>query len=113
MMPGFLIQVGGITNCFHLSGIVTPALVNPPRVMVNGSQQVLTTSDLLTVAGCIFNVLGAAHPCVKVRVDAATRVKINGQPAAILTPTALCLAADQAPQGIPISIPTQKRVIAT
>jgi hypothetical protein len=88
-------------------------VVNPPKVLVNGGQQVLTVSDLLVVAGCIFNVSGVAHPCVKVRVDAATRVKINGQPAAILTPTALCLAADQAPQGIPVSTTNQKRVIAT
>jgi hypothetical protein len=112
-MPGFLIQAEGVTSCFHLSGKVTPALVNPPRVKVNGAQQVLTVSDSLVVAGCLFNVSGAAHPCVKVRVDASARVKINGQAAAILTPAALCLAADQAPQGIPISTPIQKRVIAT
>ncbi|WP_177186357.1 hypothetical protein [Nitrosomonas sp. Nm166] len=80
---------------------------------MNGSQQVLTTAELLVVAGCLFNVSGGPHPCVKVRVDAATRVKINGQPAAILTPAALCLAADQAPQGIPNSASNQKRVIAT
>lgn len=112
-MPGYLIQVGGITTCFHQSGLVTPTLVNPPRVKVNGAQQVLTIADLLLVAGCLFNVSGGPHPCVKIRVDAATRVKINGQPAAILTPAALCLAADQAPQGLPNSASTQKRVIAT
>jgi hypothetical protein len=112
-MPGFLIQVGGIINCFHQTGLVTPTLVNPPRVKVNGAQQVLTTPELLVVAGCLFNVSGAPHPCVKVQVEAAARVKINGQPAAILTPTALCVAADQVPQGIPNSAATQKRVIAT
>lgn len=112
-MPGYLIQVGGIINCFHQSGIVTPNLVNPPRVKVNGTQQVLTTADLLMISGCLFNVAGGPHPCVKVQVEAAARVKINGQPAAILTPAALCLAVDAAPQGIPNSTATQKRVIAT
>jgi uncharacterized Zn-binding protein involved in type VI secretion len=112
-MPGYLLHVGGIINCFHQSGIVTPSLINPPRVLVNETQQVLTTPELLTVAGCLFNVSGGPHPCVLVRVEAATRVKINGQPAAILTPTALCVAADQAPQGIPNSSSTKKRVIAT
>jgi uncharacterized Zn-binding protein involved in type VI secretion len=112
-MPGFLIQVGGITTCFHQSGLVTPTLVNPPRVKVNGVQQVLTIADAMAVAGCLFNVSGAPHPCVKVQVEAAARVKINGQPAAILTPAALCLAADLAPQGIPNSAATQKRVTAT
>lgn len=112
-MPGFLLHVGGIINCFHQSGLVVPQIMNPPRVVVNGSQQVLSVNELLTVAGCLFNVAGGPHPCVLVRVEAATRVKINSQPAAILTPAALCLAADQAPQGIPNSAATQKRVIAT
>lgn len=112
-MPGYLLQVGGIINCFHQSGIVTPTLTNPPRVKVNGTQQVLTTPELLKVAGCLFNISGSPHPCVLVRVEAATRVKINGRPAAILTPAAVCVAADQAPQGIPNSSSTQKRVIAT
>ena len=112
-MPGFLLHVGGITTCFHQTGVVQPTLINPPRVKVNGTLQVLTMPELLTVAGCLFNVSGAPHPCVLVRVEAAARVKINGQPAAILTPTAVCVSADQAPQGIPNSLPTQKRVTAT
>ena len=113
MMPGFLIQTGGITSCFHQSGIVTPTLKAPARVVVNKTQQVLNILDLLTVKGCLFNVAGGPHPCVLVRVEAAKRVLVNGQPAAILTPAALCVAADQAPQGIPVSIPIQKRVIAS
>lgn len=112
-MPGSLLQVGGIINCFHQSGIVTPSLINPPRVKVNDTQQVLTTPELLKVAGCLFNVSGSPHPCVLVRVEAATRVKINGRSAAIVTPAAVCVAADQAPQGSPNSNSTQKRVIAT
>ncbi|MGY6275057.1 hypothetical protein [Methylomonas sp. MgM2] len=112
-MPGYLIQDTGIINCFHQSGIVSANKVNLPKVTVNGGLQVLTTADILTVAGCLFNVSGGPHPCVKIQVEAATRVTINGQPAAILTPTAVCLAADAAPQGIPNSLAVQKRVIAT
>jgi hypothetical protein len=112
-MPGFLVHIGGIATCFHVSGIVTPTVINPPRVKINGVQQVLTTPELLTVAGCLFNISGGPHPCVLIRVEAAARVKINGQPAAILTPLALCVAADQAPQGIPNALANQKRVIAT
>jgi hypothetical protein len=112
-MPGFLTHVGGVVTCFHQTGAVKPTLANPPRVLVNGAQQVLSITELLAVIGCLFNVSGGPHPCVLVRVEAATRVRINGQPAAILTPAAVCVAADQAPQGIPNSIPNQKRVIAT
>src|SRR5574337_1169800 len=61
-MPGYLLQVGGIINCFHQSGIVTPTLVNPPRVKVNGTQQILTAPESLKVAGCLFNILGSPHP---------------------------------------------------
>jgi len=111
-MPGYLLHVGGILNCFHQSGIVTPALMNSPRVRVS-AQQALTVPELLQVAGCLFTIPSGLHPCVLVRVEAATRVKINGRPAAILTPAAVCVAADQAPQGIPNSSTTQKRVKAT
>jgi hypothetical protein len=112
-MPGLLLHVGGIINCFHQTGIVIPTVINPPRVLVNGGQQALTLPELLKVAGCLFNVSGSPHPCMTVRVEAATRVRINGQPAVIVTPAAICLAGDQAPQGLPNSLPTQKRVIAT
>jgi len=111
-MPGYLLHVGGILNCFHQSGIVTPALMNSPRVRVS-AQQALTVPELLQVAGCLFNQPVVTHPCVLVRVEAATRVKINGQPAVILTPAAVCVAADKTPQGIPNSSMTQKRVRGT
>jgi hypothetical protein len=113
-MPGLLLHVGAITNCFHQTGVVSASPVSPPRVMVNDVQPVLTISDLHKVVGCLFTVPGPkAQPCVTVRVEAATRVMVNGQPVAILTPAALCLSAEQVPQGIPNSAATQKRVIAT
>ncbi len=112
-MPGFLLHVGAIVACFH-NGPVKPNVVQPPRVLVNGAQQVLTIGEIHQVKGCLFTVPGPkAQPCVLVRVEPATRVLINGQPAAILTPAAICLSAEQIPQGVPKSTPTQKRVIAT
>lgn len=110
-MPGLLLHVGGITNCFHQMGMITVSPMSP-RVMLNG-QVALTMSDLHTVAGCLFTVGTKPQPCVTVRVEPATRVSIGGRPAALLTPAALCLSAEQIPQGIPISTATQKRVVAT
>lgn len=113
-MPGFLLHVGGITNCFHQTGAVVANPVSPPRVFCAAALPALTIADLHKVAGCLFTVPGPKpQPCATIRVDPATRVMINGQPAAILTPGALCLSAEQAPQGIPVSLATQKRVIVT
>jgi hypothetical protein len=111
-MPGFLLHLGAIVTCFH-GGAVQPVIANPPRVRVNGVQQALTIAEMHTVAGCIFTVGIKPQPCILVRVEPAVRVKINGQPAAILTPAAICQSAEQAPQGIPNSAPCQKRVVVT
>ena|SRR5437016_1030112 len=113
-MPGLLLHVGGITNCFHLSGVVVANPKTPPRVFVNGGQPVLSIADLHKVGGCLFTLPGGKpQPCMSVKVEAAVRVRINSVAAALLTPAAVCLSAEQAPQGIPVSTPTQKRVIAT
>jgi hypothetical protein len=84
-----------------------------PRVLVSG-QPVATLPDPSTIAGCVFNVSGAPHPCVRVQwTVGATRVLIDGKPALLQMSTGLCLAADQAPQGPPVITTTQVRVIAT
>jgi hypothetical protein len=111
-MPGFLAHVGAITNCIHITGAVIPTITSPPRVFVNGAQQVLTIKDPLTVAGCLFIVALKPQPCVLVRLEPSTRVFVNGAPALILTPLAMCFSAEQAPQGPPLAIPIQKRVVA-
>jgi hypothetical protein len=112
-MPGLLIHQGALTNCPHAGSIqVVPPV--PPRVFVNLTTPALTVANVPTVVGCTFTVPGPKpQPCVRVQVTPATRVFINGQPAAILTPTVLCLSAEQAPQGPPNSMAIQKRVIAT
>jgi hypothetical protein len=117
-MPGFLVHIGALTNCPH-AGAVTAPPPAPPRVFVNVGQAVLTMANPLTVAGCPFQVPAPTpsgtkpQPCVTVRVQPATRVFINGQPAALLTPQTLCYSVEQLPQGPPNSAATQKRVIAT
>jgi len=111
-MPGFILHQNALTTCPHLGSIqvVPPA---PPRVFVSG-MPALTVANVPTVIGCTFTLPGPKpQPCVRVQVTPAARVFINAQPAAILTPTVLCLSAEQAPQGPPNSLATQKRVFAT
>ena len=115
-MPGLLVNLGGILTCPHAAPI-KPNPMSPPRVFVNGAQPVYTIVDLHTVAGCPFQIpfgVGTKpQPCVLVKLQPAVRVKINGIPAALLTPVAVCQSIEQIPQGPPNSAPNQKRVIAT
>lgn len=115
-MPGLLIHQGALIQCPH-QGAVTAPPPAPPRVFVNGAQAVFSVKEIHTVAGCTFQVPVPAgtkpQPCVKVLLEAATRVFISGSPAVILTPTAICQSVEQIPQGPPNSSPIQTRVIAT
>jgi hypothetical protein len=113
-MPGFLIHQNALIQCPHLSPI-TVVPPSPPRVFVNAIMPVLTVANVPTVApGCTFTLPGPKpSPCVRVQLTSATRVFINAQPAAILTPAVLCLNAEQVPQGPPNSMAIQTRVIAT
>ncbi len=111
-MPGLLVHIGAITTCFH-QGAVTPPPPSPPRVFVNLTQAVLSIKEVHAVAGCIFQVGTKPQPCVTIRVQPATRVFVNGVPAAILTPATLGYSAEQAPQGPPNTSSIQQRVIAT
>lgn len=115
-MPGLLIHQGALIQCPH-QGVIAAPPPAPPRVFVNGGQAVVSVKEIHTVAGCIFQVPAGPttkpQPCVKVLLESATRVLVNGFPAVILTPTALCQSVEQIPQGPPNSSPIQTRVIAT
>jgi hypothetical protein len=115
-MSGLLVHGGAITNCFHGGAVTTPP-PSPPRVFVNFTQPALSMKEIHAVAGCLFQIpvgLGTKpQPCVTIRVQPATRVFINGVPAAIFTPTTLGYSAEQIPQGPPNAGLIQKRVIAT
>jgi hypothetical protein len=110
-MPGFLFHVGAQAMCPHAGQISTVS--SNTRVMVS-KQAVATSADQFLIAGCPFVLGPAPHPCVKVQwIAPALRVKVGGQPAVLATSTALCLAADQAPQGAPLVLVTQVRVKGT
>jgi hypothetical protein len=103
-MPGPLLHVGALTNCFHGAPVTVPP--TNTRVSVSGALA-LTTADVPAVAGCPFQIpVGVAtkpQPCVTVKLIPSTKVLINNVPAAILTPATLCLSAEQIPQGAPVS----------
>jgi uncharacterized Zn-binding protein involved in type VI secretion len=80
------------------------------RVLVSG-MPVATMGDQYLVAGCAFTI-PPPQTCIRVQwLVPATRVLINGQPAILQTSVGLCLGPTQAPQGAPIVIATQPRVI--
>jgi hypothetical protein len=109
-MPGPILHVGATFTCLHGG----PALVVPgnPRVLVSG-MPVATMSDQFPVTGCLFNVSGSPHPCVRIQWTVpATRVFAGGAPVLLQTSVGLGVAADLAPQGPPVVIATQPRVIA-
>jgi hypothetical protein len=82
------------------------------RVLV-GTLPVATVADQALVAGCPFSP-GSPRPCVRVQwLTPAVRVLVNGQPPLLQTSAGLGLAADQAPQGPPLPVSVQPRVIAT
>jgi hypothetical protein len=110
-MPGYLYHVGVVAMCPH-AGQVT-AVSSNTRVLVS-SQPVATASDTYTIAGCVFNISSAPHPCVTVRwLAPAARVKVNGQPAILQTSPGMTIAGDQAPQGSPLIVTGQVRVRGT
>jgi hypothetical protein len=87
------------------------------RVTILG-QAVATAADQYLIAGCPFQVpIGTGtkpQPCVRIQYTLpATRVTSMGQPLVLATSTGLCLSAEQIPQGAPIPLSIQPRVIAT
>ncbi len=110
-MPTPIAHVGAVAQCPHGG----PIAIAPgsPRVLVSG-MPMATLADQDMVAGCVFNVSGAPHPCLRVQWTVpAVRVKSNLVPVILQTSVGLCLAADQAPQGPPIISATQPRVLGT
>jgi len=94
--------------CPHGGQVVT--ISSNTRVMVNG-MPAATMTDTFTVAGCVFNISGAPHPCVLVQfLVPASRVTVMGQPVILQTSPSLSKAADQAPQGPAVMVTVQPRV---
>lgn len=77
-------------------GVATPS---NQRVTLGGSPA-LVVSDLVTIAGCSFNVSGAPSPCLQVQwLAPANRVTVGGTPALLSSSVGLCVNAAGAPQG--------------
>jgi len=110
-MPGLMAHVGMVALCPH--GGMVVEVPSAPRVLVSGVPAA-TLADQYPIVGCVFNVAGAPHPCVRVQwLVPALRVKANLTPLVLQASVGLCLAADQVPQGPPIVSPAQPRVIGT
>src|SRR5438552_951059 len=110
-MPGPLAHVGAAAMCPH--GGQISIVPSNARVVVSG-QTVATLGDVYPIVGCPFNLAGTLHPCVKVQgLAPAARVLVNGQPAILQISSGLCLSADQTPQGPPVIVTTQPRVVGT
>jgi hypothetical protein len=109
-MPGPILHVGAMLTCTHQAPIQTPP--TNTRVFLSGALA-LTVADVPAVVGCPFQTpVPKPQPCVTVKMIPSTKVLVNNQPAALLTPATLCLSAEQIPQGPPNAGAIQKRVVA-
>lgn len=106
-MPGTLLHVGATVNCAH-QGQAQPTSSNP-RVKLMGNP-VVTQVSTYEIAGCTnppppppTNV----GPCLTAQwINAATRVKVMGQPVLLQDSKAICL-----PTNTPLTVAvTQLRV---
>jgi hypothetical protein len=108
-VPGPLLHVGATVLCSH--GGPAQFVPTNTRVLVGG-MPVATFADQTLVTGCAFSAPSGPHPCVRVQwLVPAARVLVNGAPALVQASTGLCLAADQAPQGAPLAVTVQPRVV--
>ena len=96
-MPGFLLDAGMSITCPH-GGSGAPA-PRSTRVTLGGKPPLLV-DDLVSIAGCAFNVSGAPSPCLRVQwLMPATRVRVEGSPVLLSSSVGLCVNAAGAPQG--------------
>ncbi|HEY3268742.1 MAG TPA: hypothetical protein VGM37_17635 [Armatimonadota bacterium] len=111
-MPGPLFHVGAVAMCPHGGPITT--ISSNARVLVGG-MPVATVADTYLVTGCVFTAPGPKpQPCVAVRwLVPAMRVFVNGQPVILQTSIGICQSAEQIPQGPPMVVSTQPRVVGT
>lgn len=114
-MPGFLLHANVGMQCFHAA----PAATAPTNTVLVSGQSVATLSNLITVAGCPFQVpVGAGtkpQPCATIKWSMiATRVFVNGQAALLQAGpgvgAGVCQSAEQIPQGAPQISAMQSRV---
>jgi hypothetical protein len=109
-MPGALYHVGATAMCTHAGQVQTVS--SNVRVLVGG-MPVATMADTSLVAGCAFTLPAKPQPCVRVQwLVPAVRVLVNGVPPLMQTSAGLCLSVEQIPQGAPMIVANQPRVVA-
>jgi hypothetical protein len=115
-MPGNVLQVGASLQCLH-GGTATIA---PSQTRVVAGGPVATSSDLISVAGCPFQVPAGAttkpQPCVKIQwLMLSTRCQANGVPlllANLGSGGGIGQSAEQIPGGPPTVVSVETRVLA-
>jgi hypothetical protein len=118
-MPGLLLHVGAVMQCFHQAPVTTAP--TQPRVLVSGQPVATALNQLLVTPGaCPFTIPGTPpkpQPCVRVQWQMlSTRVLVNGQPVLLQAGpgvgAGVCLSVEQIPQGPPTVTAIQLRVTA-
>lgn len=109
-MPGPVLHMGAVAQCPH--GMPLQIVAASPRVQVGGMPAALL-SDQGIVTGCPFMAGNKPQPCVTAKwMAGAARVTSNGQPLLVNPSPGICQSPDQVPNGPPVIVSTQMRVIA-
>jgi hypothetical protein len=99
-MAAGILDLGCTIQCPHGG----QATVSPGNTDVTvGGNPALLATDVMTIAGCSFNVSGSPVPCVTIQWSApATRNTVSTVPVLLETSVGVCLNAAGAPQGTAI-----------
>ncbi len=102
-MPA-LLTASSTLQCPH-GGTVT---ASPGSTKAQVDAAVLRGSDTFSIAGCAFSLPSGPHPCTSVNwIVTAAKVTHGGDPVLTEASVGLCIAADQAPQGVVLITATQ------
>jgi len=105
-----LLNSSSVMMCPH--GGTVQAISSNTRTRVGGSFA-LRQSDCFVIVGCPFAIppIGPPHPCLQVRwVQPAARSRVMDDATLTEASVGLCIAADQAVQGMVLIVATQPQV---
>ena len=106
-----LLNSSSVMMCQH--GGTVQAVSTNSRVSVGGSP-VLRASDTFTITGCVLNISGAPHPCVRVEWPQPNQNSTVMSDFTLSEESlGLCVAGDQAVQGTVLIVSTQTSVTGT
>lgn len=107
-MGANILQMGCQIKCPH--GAPATVVTANTRVKINGQFALLST-DVMTIAGCTFQVGTVKSPCLTIQwLNEAKRVKVMGKPVLLETSMGLCKNPAGAPQGTAIISGVQTKV---